>query len=76
MEERIVKAIRKTWNMIAPDLLNITGELSQQDALEALADYLTMYGDDKEAVKVFFDLSMEEQARVGKIAMPASEYCA
>lgn len=76
MEDRIVKAIRRTWNYIAADLLEVTGYLTQQDALEALADYLTMHGDDTEAVKVFFDLSMEEQARIGKVAMPASGYCA
>jgi len=65
MKERIARALNRTLDTIASDLLacieedHITADVARE--VTADADRLEAYGNDKEAVAAFREMSREEQ---------------
>ena len=68
METRIARALNRTLDTIASDLLacieedHITADEAREVTVDA--DRLEAYGNDKEAVTAFREMSREEQDRI------------
>jgi hypothetical protein len=75
MNERIIAALKKTWNVIAGDVLQAYGgDIGREEVLEACTDFLTAYGKDEEAATVFLSMNLGEMEEIGKEAFPLESY--
>lgn len=68
-QERITKAIVRTWNAIAADCEAIPGWKNKTDDIVEMtldAGRLNMYGGDEEAVALFDGLPFDQQMKIGR----------
>lgn len=68
MDARIVQVLIKTHNYIQADAEAMA--VGDQDLVAMVPDYIDLHGDDKDACKVFWDLSDEAQKSLLKKAFP------
>jgi hypothetical protein len=82
MQERIKRAMHNTWDAIGGDALTMVQECNGRDymtkaeVIEMVCDagYMDMYGEDKEAYKVFDQLSYDDMKKLGKEAFTYKRY--
>lgn len=77
MEQRMVKALVRTFDVISADLFEVNGgkDMRRSEVFELASDcYLEMYGDDKEAIEEFRKLSDTAKKKIGKLAFPYARY--
>lgn len=81
MEQRIIRAANRTFQVIGGDLLNLVqemggGSIKQIEVIEAVfdADRMKMYGGDDEAYLATKDMSWDELVKLGKKAFPYKTY--
>lgn len=77
MKKRIIRAMSRTWDYIGCDLLSETeGDIPQSEVIEVVldADRVTMFGNDKEAAKVLYELSYNAMKNLAKEAFPFKRY--
>ena len=78
MDERFLRAIRRTFEVIASDLMACDEQtsISGSDAREITLDanYMEVNAGDREVVIEFRKLSYEEQNKIAKRALPERRY--
>lgn len=76
MEARIKRDLQQTLNAALPDVLRESGRraIPGADARELAGDQLQNLSRDKDAKRVFYLLSYEEQDRLLRVALPARSY--
>lgn len=79
MRKRIIRAMQKTWNAIAYDILvaekNQTCRRSVVIDVVNDSDFIKTYGEDEEAYLITRRLSPNSIKILGKEAFPTSHYC-
>lgn len=79
MKRRIKTMLNMIWGYIAADALEGTknGTLRKGLVIELVldADRVKTFGDDKEAVEVFYSLSDTEQMKIAREAFIYKTYC-
>ena len=81
IEERIIAALRRTYQYIAPDLHNLPGSrrIKRKDLMDTVGDYYLGHcpgdpEDDKEAYEAWKKLSPKDQDDLLKQAFPSKVY--
>ncbi len=77
MKKRIIKAMLKTWDYISCDLLSETDDdIPQSEVIEVVLDAnrVSMFGDDKEAAQILYELSYNAMKTLAKEAFPSKRY--
>lgn len=81
MKERVIEALKRTWNNISGDVAEVEASLGNQSISKDIvvemttdANRLEMYGNDAEAVKYFRDLSFHDQNKISQEAFPLKWY--
>jgi hypothetical protein len=82
MKQRIINAALRTWDNIGSDCLNCLSEqgeepvMPQDHVIETVADadYMNIYGGDKDAYEEFKKLSWEEKEEILRDAFPFKTY--
>jgi hypothetical protein len=83
MEQRILIAMQRTWDVIGCDTLTMLEEagepavLSKDEVIELVidADRLREFGEDKEATDTLYNLpSYKQKVEIGRKAFPFKKY--
>ena len=76
MKKRIIRAMTRTWEYIAHDLLSETGDIPQAEVIEVVldADRVTSHGGDYDAAKTLYELSYASMKKIGREAFPFKRY--
>lgn len=83
MESRIISAMSNTWQVIGSDCFQAqidcgeeSRDMKRAEVMEVVADanYMEMYGNDKEAVSEFRKLDYKDQNVILKKAFPYTRY--
>lgn len=79
MQQRIIKAMTKTWNYIGHDIFMCEGvneDLSQSNVIDLVMDAgrVKSFGGDPEAAEVLYQMTITSQNKLGKRAFPLKRY--
>lgn len=82
MKNRIVLAMKRTWDAIAPDTFQCLAdcgepvEMKRSDVISVVCDagHVSTFGNDQEASQAFNKMDYKEMVKLGKIAFPYSKY--
>ena len=82
MQQRIIKAMNKTWQAIGSDALEAVADelgqdgLSREEVIELVIDAgrVGAFGNDKEAAEALYKLTYDEMVAIGRKAFPFKTY--
>lgn len=75
MQEKIIEALQKTWQAIAPELLELyDGTIERNEVIGYSSDLVDTWCQDSDVIKAFRDMEEEEQEAITLQAFPDELY--
>jgi hypothetical protein len=76
LQKRVTRAANRTWQAIGSDILveAAVDSITREEVVEAVVDYISDFGQDKEAVAEFERLGFEQKQAMLLEAFPLAHY--